>query len=217
MADRRDEMRTLPAILLAALVALVIIASAVLTTQFGMRDWPTPPMPDTATRLVTPTEAAGRATEKVTRHKQDTDDETGPTAYSGGGSRAPKVRQGDRRPTGERRAGRTRRSASSAGERPQTPAPSIGTESEQTDEGTDAAPAPVPAAPAPVTDGPPVVDGPGQDAQARPQDEPVEPAPVEPIAPDAGGDDDADTSGDDEPGQRHGPIRNAVENLLATP
>ena len=58
-------MRTLPVILLAALTALVIAVSAVLTaSHFGMRDWPTPPMPDTATRLITPTEAAGRTSDR---------------------------------------------------------------------------------------------------------------------------------------------------------
>jgi hypothetical protein len=59
-------MRSLPVILLAALTAVVIAVSAFLTaSHFGMRDWPTPPMPDTATRLITPTEAAGRAGDRA--------------------------------------------------------------------------------------------------------------------------------------------------------
>src|SRR5215211_1630770 len=51
-------MRSLPAILLALLTAVVIGVSALATmAHFGVRDWPTPPMPDTATRLITRTEA----------------------------------------------------------------------------------------------------------------------------------------------------------------
>src|SRR5215208_3574633 len=61
-------MRSLPAILLAALTAVVIAVSALLTvSHFGMRDWPTPPMPDTATRLITPTEAATKARERLSK------------------------------------------------------------------------------------------------------------------------------------------------------
>jgi hypothetical protein len=58
-------MRSLPVIFLAVLTAAVIGVSAFLTaSHFGMRDWPNPPMPDTATRLITPTEAAGRTSDR---------------------------------------------------------------------------------------------------------------------------------------------------------
>src|SRR3954452_3667886 len=58
-------MRSLPAILLAFLTVVAIAVSAVLTaSHFGMRDWPTPPMPDTATRLITPT---AKARERLTK------------------------------------------------------------------------------------------------------------------------------------------------------
>src|SRR4051812_2720741 len=61
-------MRSYPAILLAALTVVVIAVSVVLTaSHFGMRDWPTPPMPDTATRLITPTEAATKARERLSK------------------------------------------------------------------------------------------------------------------------------------------------------
>src|SRR3954471_2075448 len=61
-------MRSYPAILLAALTVVVIAVSVVLTaSHFGMRDWPTPPMPDTATRLITPTEAAAKARERLSK------------------------------------------------------------------------------------------------------------------------------------------------------
>src|SRR4051812_3405465 len=92
MADRRIEMRTLPAILLVAFVALLILASAALTTQFGVHDWPAPPSPDTATRPVTPTEAAGKATEKAARTERAAD--SGSIAYSAPEERKTRSRPG---------------------------------------------------------------------------------------------------------------------------
>ena len=54
-------MRTRLAILLIVTIALVIGASVLMTSHFGMRQWPTAPTPETATRVITPSETAGRA------------------------------------------------------------------------------------------------------------------------------------------------------------
>lgn len=64
-------MRTRLAILLALTLALAIGASALLTSQVGVTEWPSAPAPDTATRLITPTEAAGRATERASDDDRD--------------------------------------------------------------------------------------------------------------------------------------------------
>ena len=59
-------MRTRLAILLALVVALAIGASALLTSQIGVTEWPAAPAPDTASRLITPSEAAGRVADSKT-------------------------------------------------------------------------------------------------------------------------------------------------------
>lgn len=64
-------MRTRLAILLALTVALAIGASALLTSQVGVMEWPSAPAPDTATRLITPSEAAGRVTERASDGDRD--------------------------------------------------------------------------------------------------------------------------------------------------
>ena len=72
-------MRTRLALLLIATIALGIGASALMKSQFGMRQWPTAPTPETATRVITPSEAAGRAAtdrdepaERAERSRADT-------------------------------------------------------------------------------------------------------------------------------------------------
>jgi hypothetical protein len=46
--------RSLPAIFTATLLAFIVAATALMTNQFGMRDWPTAPAPQISTRVVTP-------------------------------------------------------------------------------------------------------------------------------------------------------------------
>jgi hypothetical protein len=58
-------MRALPAIFVTALVALVVGATLLVANHFGDHHWPTAPSPSTVTRLVTPTEAAGRFGERI--------------------------------------------------------------------------------------------------------------------------------------------------------
>lgn len=184
-------MRSLPAILLAALTTLVIALSAFVTTShFGMRDWPTPPMPDTATRLITPTEGAGRAGDDVS------DDapivlETPVDAGSGeprraerptprGASREPRatprgsVRRGER---SGRRSNARRESGRRDGERRESP---------ERDDDSVTAPEPDPSTPEPAPAAP--ASGAGEGAQARPDESasPSTQAPptLEPIVPD---------------------------------
>src|SRR5215211_316219 len=95
-------MRSLPAILLALLTAVVIGVSALATmAHFGVRDWPTPPMPDTATRLITRTEA--------TDHKVKDQPAVGDT---GAGTSHRGQRRGH-----QRRAGKARRTRGGASRR----------------------------------------------------------------------------------------------------
>lgn len=204
-------MRTLPAILLAALTALVILASAVLTTQFGMRDWPTPPLPDTATRLVTPAEAAGRATSKLSEGDAS-GGAAGPriAATTAPAAERPRVRRSvapGPAPARARRGSSPERRP--AGPRaPTAPRPDEGAPP-QTDQGTAPAPAPAPAAPAPVGDGdaPVIGDGSGDDSQARPHDDAAPDGSAPPVP----------AEDDDTPGDSRGPVRHVLQDVLSTP
>jgi len=206
-------MRSLPAILLAALTAVAIAVSAVLmASHFGMRDWPTPPMPDTATRLITPTEAVGRASERdaddvvdaeVTADtRADTPRRAARRARGGAATRPEGARRRADGPENRRSGGRSgsRRSGgrSNDGRRPANPA------------GTETAPAttePQPSEAAPAPTAPPT--GSGGQVQARPDqstlpetDPPVTLEPIVPVQPDSG--DAAGDSADDRPGRKRG-------------
>jgi len=210
-------MRTLPALLLAAFVTLVIVASATLATQFGGADWPTPPTPDTATRLITPTEAAGRATDDVTSYERGRKS-TGPIAdrTTRRESRSRSERRGGRG-TAARPRGNVRREGGSA-PRQRTPrednrsSSPEADEPTQTEESTETAPAPQAPA-APVDPIPPVagVEPDGNDSQARPQDPPAVPSAP---APPAGDEDSGDDGEGDEPSRHRGPIRHLLDHLL---
>jgi len=209
-------MRTLPAILLAALTAVAIAVSAFVTaSHFGMRDWPTPPMPDTATRLITPTEAAAKARERLskgddasevtiagdagaTTHRAERPAAQRSTHRAGTRSHraAPQRRSSTGRPSGERRSG----NRNHGGDDASTPA------------GDDAA-TPAPSQPAAPPAGPsaPVAEASsGDQAQARPGDsatQPVVPAPsLPPVVPQLP---TAPT-----PSSGHGPIRDLLGHLL---
>ena len=229
-------MRTLPGILLSVITAAAIAISAVLVaSHFGMRDWPTPPMPDTATRLITPTEAAGKVREQITTSGDDPIDV--PIASDRGSS-------ADRRPAGvaNDRAGRARRDASRTGkrrsgrqasgrrsggkDRPPRGGDATGTGTEDTDDTQaedDAQATPSPEAPAealPVTPA-------GADQQARADDsttaEPVAPAvpdlSVVPAVPAPGEDEDDAGKGHGHKGDRHEGDRagRLADDLLDSP
>ena len=227
-------MRSFPAILLAALTVVAIAVSALLTaSHFGMRDWPTPPMPDTATRLITPTEAVTKARERLSKG----DDPAEVTIAGDAGAETRRSERSAAQGTSHRGAKRSRRSGSrrgaSSGRRSgesrsgdranhgggDTPAPSA-------DAGTTAPtqPAPQAAPAAPVTQA-----GSGEQSQARPDEfatppatEPAIPAPslppVDPQLPTAPAPSGEDGSGDDSPGRgngrRRGPVRNLLGHLL---
>jgi hypothetical protein len=210
-------MRSLPAILLAALTVVVIAISAFLTaSHFGMRDWPTPPMPDTATRLITPTEAAERMRERLSKG----DDPVEVKIAVDAGSDARRTERPQHRGTGSRTGHRTRRPATRRGDRsgrrsghrsssgPRSgananPAPPAADDATGTP--ADQQPAPQPAPAEPST---------GEQAQARPDDSvmptlatPTGPT-LEPVVPQlpAGGEGDGS-------GQRRGPVRDLVSAL----
>jgi hypothetical protein len=224
-------MRSFPAILLAALTVVVIGASALLTaSHFGMRDWPTPPMPDTATRLITPTEAATKARERLSKG----DDPAEVTIAGDAGAQARRSERPATGATSRRAATRTRRGARNgrhSGERRsghhgdgrhQTPPAQSGDDAGTAPPSTPAATQPAPAAP--VTQA-----AAGEQTQARPDDtatppatEPAIPAPslppIVPPLPTTPAPSGDDGSGDDSPGRGHGrrrgPIRNLLDHLL---
>jgi hypothetical protein len=218
-------MRSLPAILLAALTALVIAVSAFLTaSHFGMRDWPTPPMPDTATRLITPTEAAGRAGDDVS----DDDPIVLETNAGAGAGEAPRVerrtRRGASRSPQAARRGNVRRGQRS-GRRPgdRRASDRRADDGRQTPEAADdsaAASGPEPATPEPAPAAP--ATGTGDQAQARPDDTAspsTQPPPtLEPIVPgvpaagDGNGQGDSPAT-DQRPGRGRGAIRDLLEEL----
>src|SRR3954451_4716529 len=137
-------MRSFPAILLAALTVVVITVSVVLTaSHFGMRDWPTPPMPDTAKRLITPTEAAAKR-ERLSKgddpaevtiagdagadsHRVTRPTAQGSTRRAGTRSHRAASRRGDRsgeRRSGNRHSGGDQTTAQPGDDTAATPAPS---------------------------------------------------------------------------------------------
>jgi hypothetical protein len=229
MADREHKMRSLPGILLTALTVVAITVSAFLTaSHFGMRDWPTPPMPDTASRLITPTEAgerlsygedpieakvAGEAGEDARRSERRT--------RGNGARRTDRVRRGSsrhgdrsgRRSTDRNSANRNAGSRNSDGRNSEPSAPA---EDEASTPATDQPTAPQPAPATPVTEA-----SSGEQSQARPGTTvtpPAVPAPsLDPVVPDppTGGDDGAsstDGGQGERPGRGRG--RGAVRNLL---
>lgn len=189
-------MRTRAALLIAAFAILVVGASAIVTSHLGGQDWPTPPMPDTATRLITPTEAASSLTDESPAG--DDGSSVQRTAHRGG------RRHGtlERRPRGERpgrahgtaqrsgrrsgahRAGPNRGRGTGAPAPAPQPTPSPPADPDVPDESTPVQVDPAPAAP---------VAGAGADdsSQARPDAGVPVPAPgdeVIVIVPDAGSD-----------------------------
>ena len=215
-------MRTLPAILLAALVALVILTSALLATQYGTRDWPAPPMPDTATRLITPTEAAGRAGDRIADSGDAVDVKVTVDAGAGDSRRIrPRVRTGVSRraertrrdvPRRDQRGGRRSggRGSHTGGDDPRDPA------TVSDDAATPVTPEP--STPAPAESAPVAEARAGDQTQARPAD----PAPSAPAVPDVvvpelpTGGDDAHADGDrDADGHRRG--RGPIRELLDQP
>jgi hypothetical protein len=114
-------MRSLPAIFLAVLTAVVTGVSAFLTaSHFGPRDWPNPPMPDTASRLITPTEAAGRTSDRGGDDGEILDVKVAADSLAGEARKADRRDRGARTSTrrGSRRSERrSRRSGNRRGER----------------------------------------------------------------------------------------------------
>jgi hypothetical protein len=223
-------MRSLHAILLAALTIVVIAVSVILTaSHFGMRNWPTPPMPDTATRLITPTEGAAKVRQRMSDGRDPVEVQVAAdagadvrrderTARPGTSRRA---ESGRRSPT--RRSTRTgRRSRTSRGDNA-GPGSSGGT-------GTGAATPAQPAAPESTPDTPaapaaPVTEaGSGDQSQARPDQTPpatstpapplVPLVPVAPVAPQlpptSGHDDTPQDPSSDGPGHGHRPHRSGT-------
>jgi hypothetical protein len=225
-------MRTRAALLLAAFAILVLVTSAIVTSHFGMRDWPTPPLPDTATRLISPTEAVGRLSDRATG---DDDGSARPTADAGTApagrfehragvpqrrSRATADRGGSSRRghSGTRRG--TRHGAGggtpTGGSTP-APGPSSGDAA-----GTPATTTPAePTTTAPAPTAPLVEAGAGDPTQARPQGPdpqvPVPPVPSVPSVPGGTGDGSGDGHGGGASsghGHRHGPIHTLLDALL---
>jgi hypothetical protein len=208
-------MRTRLAILLAAVAGLVFAASTVMTNHLGMRDWPTAPAPDTATRVITPSEAAGRAADPARggdapdvaaerAQRVDADGGMGDDDAARGGT-AP-VRSNDR--TGRRAPRRDGRSTS-------RPAPSTEPADSQTQgphQLSQPATTPVPAAPA---------DPPADDQHTREDDlSAPQPAPAPTLespeigAPAPAPDTDSATPDGDGPGDRRsGPLRHLLDAL----
>jgi hypothetical protein len=227
-------MRSLPAILLATLTALVIAVSVVVTvSHFGMRDWPTPPMPDTATRLITPTEAA----EHVRQRMSDADDPVEVKPVGDADSAAPPPERSERlRARTSARSGGThvRRGAARRGSRSgaRRRAGSNPTPPAQTSQDDPTTPAPADGAAAPQAPAPqPVTQASsGDQAQARQDDSPAsspapspDPAPVtppalpiDPVVPDlpvddGGDDEDQDHGREHGHGHGHAPVRNLLD------
>jgi hypothetical protein len=138
-----------------------------------MRDWPTPPLPDTATRLITPTEAVGRLSDRATG---DDDGSANQAVGVGTPRTAPVVganRGAQRRSAAAVRHGKARSGGhnGTGGRTPATtptPAPATG--------GGNAGSAPAatapatPAAPSPAPIAPVIEAGSAAPTQARPQD-----------------------------------------------
>src|SRR5215217_1415904 len=194
-------MRSLPAILLATLTAVVIAVSAFLTaSHFGMRDWPTPPMPDTATRLITPTEAAERARERLSKGGDPVDVKIAVDAGSDAHrTERPEHRAGTSR--GGHRGGRSatrrgERSGRRSGRRSSGGRRSQGNAHPASPAGDDAAPTPAEQQPAPqATPAPTTPSTPSLD-------------PVVPQLPTGGADDD-----EGDRGRRLGPVRQLLDAL----
>jgi hypothetical protein len=196
-------MRTRLAILLALTLALAIGASALLTSQVGMTEWPAAPAPDTATRLITPTEAAGRATDRASDGDRD---EPAQRAQRDDADRAAGDTGTAASPTTpvatERRRASTRRAEEPAEDAAATPAEPVDEPSEPE----------APAVPATVTPAP-------VDDQHTRQDE-IVPATPEAAAPQpdlTGGDATtgapATSSPDDDDGRRRHPLRDLLDPL----
>jgi len=213
-------MRSLPAILLATLTAVVIAVSAFLTaSHFGMRDWPTPPMPDTATRLITPTEAAERARERLSKGGDPVDVKIAVDA----GSDAHRTERPEHRAGTSRRGHRGGRSATRRGERSGRRSGrrssggrrSQGNANPATPAGDDATATPAEQQPAPHAT--PAEPSTGEQAQAR-SDETAAPAPttpstpsLDPVVPQLSTGGAHDDEGDR--GRRLGPVRQLLDAL----
>lgn len=161
-------MRSRAALLLAVLAVMVIGASVVVTSHFGMQDWPTPPLPDTATRLISPTEAVGRISDlrpgrDDSSGRRIVDARTGQTGPPERRGRAGQSRRGEhlRQRASRRGDGRARRS----GGRPQG----------RTQDSGDSSPA---LQPSPLTGTPDRDDEPKVDTPAAPGATPVVEAPT---------------------------------------
>ena len=220
-------MRTRAALLIAAFAILVVAASAVVTSHFGMRDWPTPPLPDTATRLITPTEAAGRAGDRATSDGDGGSDtptvivRTTRTAPAGRRARGDRRRSTESRRAATRGSDRGTRRSGGRGSDGDKNSPVAPVPDDATVEGTpEAGIAPAPAAPAP---GAPITEsGPDGQSQARPN-EPVAPLPAVPAVPAVpqpapgpvtGGESGTGGRNGNGRGSRRGPVRDLLDALL---
>lgn len=183
-------MRVRAALLVTAFAILVVVASVTVTSHLGVRDWPTPPMPDTATRLITPTEVAGRGRDRVADKGDERSVRTVAAAVAVPAARPERVsREGGSQPAHTRPAVRTRRTsvrrpaALNNGRRHTSSAPATPQPVSSTDRGsrTQSTPAPDPAPAAPVAQ---ANAGSGDGSQARPQDVvPQAAAPAVPAVP----------------------------------
>jgi hypothetical protein len=205
-------MRIRAALLLTAFAILVVAASVIVSSHFGMRDWPTPPLPDTATRLITPTEAAGRISDR----SAGDDDGSARRIAAAGTPRAGRVerrgRGARRRKAADARRG-TVRTGDRGGRRGSAHTPAVETTPPASTEGTDESQAPVEPTTPPTTPAPaaPVVEaGSGDGTQARPQDH-APPLPAVPVAPDPTPAPVPTPSGD---GDGHGHGRGPLHALL---
>jgi hypothetical protein len=195
-------MRTRLAILLAAVVAFTLVASALMTSQLGMRDWPTAPTPDTATRLITPSEAAGRTADASSSDSGD--DTAAESAQRVDADRA------DGRPGAKRRATTPVRTH----DRERRPA----TDRTDTDEAPEAEPAvtepDAPSAPAATPATGPAVPAPSDDGQHTRDDE-QSTAPGVPSAPTLVPNPPSIQNSDEPPtdDRRRGPLRDLLDPL----
>jgi hypothetical protein len=181
-------MRTRAALLLTAFAILVVAASVIVSSHFGTRDWPTPPLPDTATRLITPTEAAGRISDRSAGDDHGSARRIAAAGTPRAGRAERSSRGAQRRKAPDTRRG-TARTGDRGGRRGSAHAPAVVTTPPASTEGPDDSQTPaVPTAPAttPAPAAPVVEAGSGDSTQARPQDpaSSLPAVPAVPVAPD---------------------------------
>jgi hypothetical protein len=217
-------MRTRATLLIAAFTILVVVTSALVTSHFGTHDWPTPPMPDTATRLITPTEAAGRVSD---RGASGNDGSVPPSAAAVGSARGGRAERGGQsrrtRTDPSTRRGTSRRSGQSGhggsrrhrgGDRSTAGGSTThATPGHRTDDGSSPAHT-APSIPSTAPSSPAIEAGAAGETQARSQD-PAPTPPDESTGSDAGGSTAWGTGSDTGHG-RHGGHSGPISTLLDT-